>query len=315
MQRVKAMNNLEQATKPVAVRWGGMSMTALAGGLLLGLSGCLSDSDESGSFTLGVTDAPVEDAESVVVQFTGVEVHSEGGDTESFEFDEPRQIDLLALQGEASENLLEDEELPAGDYEWIRLNVDAERDVLDSYIELDNGEQHSLFIPSGAQSGLKLVSGFTMAAGGTADFTIDFDLRKSVFNPASEVSGQDYKLRPALRLVDNLEVGTIAGTVSSDWAGEDDCQGAVYVYEEHDAETGSLGSDDEPLASDSVEMDEDGQFVFEVAYLLEGDYTAAFTCQADMDDPGEENDIDFLETLNTTVEIDETTEIAFGEED
>lgn len=296
-------------------QFGGVAVTAVAAGLLLGLSACMSDDGDSGSFTLGVTDAPVDDAESVVVQFTGVEVHSEDGDTERFEFDEARQIDLLSLQGDSSENLLEDEELDAGDYEWIRLNVDAERGTLDSYIQLENGEEHSLFIPSGAETGLKLVSGFTMAAGGTADFTIDFDLRKSVFNPAQEVSGQDYKLRPALRLVDNLEVGTLAGTVTGDWANDEDCHGAVYVYEEHDAETGSLGSDDEPLASDSVEMNEDGEFIFEVGFLVEGDYTAAFTCEADADEPEEEDDIAFLEALNTSVTAGETTEVTFGEED
>ena len=306
------MNRAMNTVKP---RLSGVAVTAAAGGLLLGLGACMSDSDESGSFTLGVTDAPVDDAESVVVQFTGVEVHSEDGDTERFEFDEARQIDLLSLQGDSSENLLEDEELDAGDYEWIRLNVDAERGTLDSYIQLENGEEHSLFIPSGAETGLKLVSGFTMAAGGTADFTIDFDLRKSVFNPAQEVSGQDYKLRPALRLVDNLEVGTLAGTVTGDWANDEDCHGAVYVYEEHDAETGSLGSDDEPLASDSVEMNEDGEFIFEVGFLVEGDYTAAFTCEADADEPEEEDDIAFLEALNTSVTAGETTEVTFGEED
>ena len=166
-----------------------------------------------GRINLRITDSPVTSAERVVVQFTGLEIKPVGAaQPEVFDF-APRRIDLLALDGGGSEILLADEMLPAGEYESIRLKVNAGRNGSDSFIELDDGSMHPLFIPSGNQTGLKLIRGFTIGAGSTHNFTIDFDLRKSVIHPPG--LGDPYLLKPVLRLVNNLEVGTIDGTVAS----------------------------------------------------------------------------------------------------
>ena len=111
-------------------------------GYLAACGGEGSGSDETqqfGRLTLRVTDSPVTSARRVVVEFTGVEIKArDGGDTEVFDF-APRQIDLLALDGGGSEILLSEEVLPAGEYEWIRLKVNAGRNASDSFIELDDG--------------------------------------------------------------------------------------------------------------------------------------------------------------------------------
>ena len=70
-----------------------------------------------------------------------------------------------------------------------------------------------IVIPSGAETGLKLIQGFTMPVGGVADFTVDFVLAKSIIAPPGRLPG--YMLKPVLRLVDNAQVGTIAGTLQS----------------------------------------------------------------------------------------------------
>jgi hypothetical protein len=169
--------------------------------MLLALGGCDDDSG-TGKLSLAITDAPVDGATAVVVQFTGVEVKPADGSARSFTFDAPRQIDLLALTGTDSELLLDEVEVPAGRYNWVRLAVDADEDgVTDSYIDLDDGSRHELEVPSGAETGLKLVSGFRVPAGGEASFTLDFDLRKSVHEPMG--AGDSFKLRPTLRIVDN----------------------------------------------------------------------------------------------------------------
>ena len=161
------------------------------------------NTQQFGRLTLRVTDSPVTSARRVVVEFTGVEIKArDGGDTEVFD-SAPRQIDLLALDGGGSEILLSDEDLPAGEYEWIRLKVNAGRNASDSFIELDDGSIHPLFIPSGNQTGLKLIRGFTIGAGSTHNFTIGFNLRKSVIHPPG--LGEPYLLKPVLRLVNNLE--------------------------------------------------------------------------------------------------------------
>jgi hypothetical protein len=287
------------------------TLLPIAAATTLAMTGCFSTDDMNGTLTLSVTDAPVDDAEAVVVEFTGVELKPAGEDRVVIEFDQARSIDLLALQGNASETLLEEESIPPGEYEWIQVNVNAERLIQDSYIAFEDGSQESLFMPSGAETGLRLVSGFVVPITGEADFTIDFDLRKSIANPES--LNVDYTLRPALRIVDNTEVGSIVGTVDSEWAADSECAPAVYVYEGHDAPTGSVGSDEEPLTSTLVDMnDVTGEFHYEVGFVPEGDYTAAFTCEADEDEPEQSNNIDFLQSLNTSVTAGEETELHFS---
>lgn len=278
---------------------------------LLVLAACNDDPDPAaGTLSLGVTDAPIDSASRVVVEFTGISVKPAAGGAVVFDFDTPRQIDLLALQGGETELLLDDVAVAAGEYEWVRLTVNAGQDASDSFIELEDGSVHALFIPSGNQTGLKLVQGFTVPANGSADFTIDFDLRKSVVDP--EAAGMPYILKPALRLVDNTQVGAIAGTVDAAIANATDCSPAVYVYDGSDVTPDDVGSAAEPVASGLVEMsDETGLFEYRVAFLLAGDYTAALTCDADADAADADDDIAFVAQRNATVSVDATTTIDF----
>jgi hypothetical protein len=174
--------------------------------LLVACGGGSSSSSSTGTLNLAITDAPVDDAKAVVVEFTGVQLQKAGGERIDYdfvdEFDNPvaMQIDLLALTDGATADMLNDVTLDAGQYSWMRLKVNAEKGVLDSYIMLNDDSQFSLHIPSGNQSGLKLNRGFVVPAGGVASYVIDFDLRKSVHKPSA--ANQDYKLRPTLRLID-----------------------------------------------------------------------------------------------------------------
>ncbi len=167
------------------------------------LTACSSSTEDETSSTalisLNITDAPVDEAEEVVIEFTSVTLLPNEGDEIVFNFvdddttpeDESKMsIDLLALQGVASQPLLKDVEIPSGNYNQIRLGVNAEYDdMMDSYITIA-GTQHELRVPSGSQTGLKLNFPFTVA-GGTADMTvavdnsvyaIDFVLRNSIIN-------------------------------------------------------------------------------------------------------------------------------------
>ena len=262
-----------------------------------------SDSPEAqpqfGRLNLRITDSPVTSAKRVVVQFTGLEIKPVGAaGPEVFDF-EPRQIDLLALDGGGSEVLLADEMLPAGEYESIRLKVNAGRNGSDSFIELDDGSIHPLFIPSGNQTGLKLIRGFTIGAGSTHNFTIDFDLRKSVIHPPG--LGDPYLLKPVLRMVNNLEVGTIDGTVATALV-VDGCVPAVYLYTGADVVPDDLGSATPPLASAAVNLDNaTGIYRFKVAFVPAGAHTLAFTCAADDDAADVDDAITFAAPINVTV--------------
>ena len=189
----------------------------------------------------GITDAPVDQADAVVVQFTGVELKPTGGAAFSRDFPVPKTIDLLTLQGTTRALLLDGESVPAGEYEWMRLKVNADPAVRDSFVTI-GGQECEMRIPSGAETGLKLVRGFTVGVGTVTDFTIDFDLRKSVVQPpgqradAGTCDGQVYLLKPALRLVDNLQVGAISGTIDSSLLSAPGCvastakPGSVYLF-------------------------------------------------------------------------------------
>ena len=189
---------------------------------------------QTGQLSIAVTDSPIDAGiTKVSVRFTGVEVKPENGPSIRFDYapGDERTIDLLQLQGEASSYLIIGEEVPAGRYLWARLHVEAEKDVYDSTVEYESGEVYPLYVPSGAQSGLKLVSGFVVPAGGEADFVIDWNLARAVGAPP----GQDPNrfLRPALKITDRAESGVIRGTVPAgliDSNNPDTCAGGNRVY-------------------------------------------------------------------------------------
>lgn len=289
---------------------------------LLGLASCGGGgggggSTATGTLSLSITDAAVDSADAVVVSFTGVTLQPADGDRITITYASPRSIDLLALNGGETELLLNNEPVDAGAYSWIRLEVDDS--FPNTYIDVGLGPE-PLTIPSGSQSGLKLNRGFTVAGDGSAAFTIDFDLRKSV----TEAAG-DYKLRPTLRIMDNSHVGAISGSIVTLNLAAADCTdnpadpnlyGAVYAFS-----GGGVTPDDEggtapdPVTTalvSNAKVDGSGDPVYTLAFLPEGDYTVAFTCDAELDDPESDTDVlNFQGTVSLTVVAGQTTEHDF----
>jgi uncharacterized protein DUF4382 len=273
------------------------------------LNGCGNGNGTSDSsfLSLGVTDAPVgTDVTNVFVQFHGVEVHGPQGTT-TINFTTPKQIDLLAQTGNIAAPLLTNAELPAGQYEWIRLLVDT--DGTDDTFLINSTGHHELTIPSGAETGLKLVQGFTLAQGAHANFTIDFNVAHSLVSNAN-----GFILKPALRLVDNEQVGTLSGKVdgaltAAHCTGTD--MGAVYVY------TGTIttptdisGAATDPITTAKVATDGTGKYM--VGFLAAGSYTAAWTCDASKDDPTVVNTLAFFGVQSFTITANTTTTVNFN---
>ncbi|MAE35706.1 MAG: hypothetical protein CMH97_10870, partial [Oceanospirillaceae bacterium] len=137
------------------------SLLAVATSALI-LTGCggdgsSNDDGETGKVSMSVTDAPVNSALGVYVQFSGVVLIKDDETQEELTFDEPKQINLLDYQAGNSVELFTDFEVEAGEYSQIRLMVDTEGNS-DTYISFADGS-FELEIPSGEQTGLKLVSG------------------------------------------------------------------------------------------------------------------------------------------------------------
>lgn len=291
------------------------AIVAAAISAALGLSACSGGGDggddATGRLSLGVTDAPVDDASSVVVQFSGVAFKRAGAAPEAVQnlTPSPRQLDLLQYQGGRAALLLDGVTLPAGDYEWVRLIVDNESGVRDSYIVLTGGEECELRVPSGAESGLRLNRGFTLPADGSVALTIDFDLRKSIHAPPGQrgtvgACTQGYLMRPTLRLVDDANVGAIAGHVDSELVIEG-CLPKVYVFSgagvtADDIEE-ALGADADPLVVVGVAVENGSTaYAYRAAFLPPGPYTAAFTC--DDDDAVADDTLTFAGAQDVTVQ-------------
>jgi hypothetical protein len=298
---------------PESVRRATPALIVIAlGSTVLALTGCGGGSDggksQTGTLKLGITDSPVDAAEAVVVQFSGVELKPAKGQAFSRDFATPKTIDVLTLQGTNRAMLLDGENVPAGDYEWMRLKVNADPNVGgDSYITI-NGAQCEMRIPSGDETGLKLIRGFTVGVGTTTDLTIDFNLRQSVVRPPGQegltetCGGQAYLLKPVLRVVDNLQVGTLTGTIDPTLVSTQCTDastvaqvapGNVYLFGPYATGTAPPVPDDvdindadglDPLASAMVSIDGSGNNTYTIGFVPAGNYVLAYTCSPDQPD-------------------------------
>lgn len=280
--------------------------TLLAGLVAAGLSACGgggSDSGGTGSFSLSVTDAPVDGATAVVVTFTAVTLKPADGDAITITLDTPQSINLLDYQNGASVTLVDNETVAAGDYSWIRLTLDESS----TYIEPAAGGRYPLTIPSGAQTGLKLNNSFTLASDGDLAYTIDFDLRKSVHLTGTG----EYIMRPTLRMVKDTEAATLSGSVDSTLiTNECDLSAgdvpAVYVFEAG-VSVDDIDGDNDPVIT--VTLSAETGYQYQITPLEPGTYTVAFTCDADQDAPDTDDDaaMSFVGETDVILTAGETT--------
>ncbi len=275
------------------IRMGRTVLASLAVVMLASACGGDGGSSATSSVQVSLTDTPIEDANSVVVSVSGVAFKPEGSGPEVVESFAPRSIDLLQYQNGRTAILLQDTPMQAGRYQWLRLIIDTQPAVRDSYIVI-NGNECELNVPSGAETGLKMNRPIDVPADGSLALTIDFDLRKSVHAPPGQASGActtGYVLRPTLRLVNDANVGAIDGTVSFE-AGSvpADCKPNVYVYEgtvtpDDMEETSAASPDIDPLVVVGVTIPAGSTSgTYRAAFIPAGSYTAAFTCDDDTND-------------------------------
>lgn len=283
-------------------------LTACGGG-----SGGGGSAATASTVSISLTDAPVEDAQEVWIQVTGVAFKPEGSAPEIVKDFAPRSLNLLAYQQGRTALLLDKVPFEPGRYQWIRLLIASEPNVRDSYAMV-NGQECELRVPSGAESGLKLNRGLTVPAAGSLALTLDFDLRQSLHAPPGQRSGttgactQGYLLRPTIRVVDDASVGAIAGTVKFD-SGivPADCKPKVYVYEgsvtPDDVEDSTTASPDvDPLTVIGVEFPAGSATGnYRAAFLPAGNYTAAFTCGND--DPAADDTLTFTPSGGAAIAV------------
>jgi len=266
-------------------------------------------SGDTGIFNLSVSDSAIKDAAKVCVRFDGVELkHADSDDKETIDFEQPVIVNLLDYQGANSHPIVTGAEVPAGEYQWIRLKVAAERDMSggandsdptsatcdeeteNSYLVRESGEVHNLYIPSGSQRGLQLIKDIIIAVNRTGDYTAEWDLGKSFNSPPGQLP--DVMMKPVVKLVANNEVGTLVGGVADELISWEACDAefppSVYVFDDG-VEPNPF---DDPFAADDavatglVERQtlDDGsmQWRYSIGFLLAGNYEVAYTCNGDL---------------------------------
>jgi hypothetical protein len=247
-----------------------------------------------GHVTVAVTDAAVDDANAVVIEFTAVELQRSDGRAERFTIDPPLQVDVLALAGGERAVLLDAVEVPTDQYHAVRLFVSADGSGVDSYVDPKSGTRTALQL--GAAGGLTVAHAFGVSRNGDENLTIDFDLRRSIRQPASP--GAPYGLVPALRAVEDGQAGSVAGEVAPAEVSDPNCVPAVYVYAGSGVTPGDVGGGGaQPVNTGRVGAGPS----YRVGLLPAGSYTAALTCQANLDEPEGPDAMTFIAQHNVTV--------------
>lgn len=275
---------------------------------LLLLTSCGGSGGNNNNLNIYVADAPLDNARSVIVSLTQISVTGDQG-IQYFPFPASTAINFYQLQGGLSQFLISTS-LPVGHYTSITLYFDAAPGTLDSNITLiGNGNTYPLVIPAGQPTSYTVPVNFIVFQNITASYTLDLDLRKSVLPDPSNPN--QYLLQPSLRAVSNNDYGLISGTVANTLVSSG-CNPAVYIYSGNvtptDVNVNAPAGSVQPISSALVGVNGTiSQFAFSVGFLPPGEYTAAFTCQANLDDPTKTDNIQFLATTTTTVAAGNTT--------
>lgn len=199
---------------------------------LLALSGVLAlaacgggggdDGGDAGRGTLqvSVTDAPACGFSNVFVTVNKVRVHSSASaDTSAggwvdIDVVPARKIDLLSLTNGVM-TVLGQTALPAGNYQQVRLVLDANRgggaSALANSVVPVGGAEQPLDTPSAVQSGIKINRSFSVARGTLTDLVLDFDACKSVVRRGNGTFG----LKPVVTAIPMTVSGEVNGVVAA----------------------------------------------------------------------------------------------------
>lgn len=275
----------------------------------------LSSACGEGTVVVNLTDAPVEDVVAVNLRVTGVELQRADGTVERLDFSD-RTIDLLALTAGTSTQLIRADDITAGDFSGVRLLIDASGSDDESTVTPRSGGTVPLQRSGGD---LLATRNFIVEDEESTTLTIDFDLRRSLQAP--DTVGGNYFLTPTLRLVQNNQAGSIAGSVSNTLATEAGCDedggdagigNVVYVFP-----AGAVPDDidnilPEPVTTArAVNSGGSSDFDYVAAFLPEGDYVVAFTCRGEFDDLQTEQDLAFSAAQTVTVTAGQTVTANF----
>lgn len=243
--------------------------------LAVALTFCGGSSDGDGStgkLSLSLSDAPAPEYQAVYVTISQIQVHradAADGQWQSILTPHATYNLLDLINGTAA--LLGVADLPTGTYTQMRLILagtpDSTTNILgDSHpyanyliTSADEPEAIELKVPSGFQTGIKLVHSFEVESGRTVGLLLDFDAGRSVVKAGN--SG-NWLLKPTIKVVGTVNNATLAGTVTDEE--ENPIPGVTVSAQVYDADA------DEVTIVASTLTDSKGNYRM---YLEPGAYT------------------------------------------
>jgi hypothetical protein len=232
--------------------------TLTAAGLSLGLLGMLGcggsghgSSSSPATISVTLTDGPTTAYKSIFLSIISVEISKDGSAWTTLATLDGTPVDLLTLTGGIGKSLAKGVTLDPGVYGQIRLKLGSTGNTL----VLADGSSVALTIPSGTQTGLKLVGNFNVQNGTTADVWIDFDGAHSIQVVGAGNSGK-YMLRPVVFAFEKAVTGSVSGTLTD--AADGSALAAVPVYAE------TLDGSGNPSIQRSAVTDAAGHYVLDL---------------------------------------------------
>lgn len=172
----------------------------------------------SGKLKILLTDAPfpadmVEEANVVINK---IDIRKMNHEDDGYPFitlkEEEMSFNLLELTNGVTAELV-DIELDPAEYDLVRLYV-SEASIL-----LKDGTEHDLFVPSGAQTGIKIFidPAVEVAGGLTTELILDFNISKSFIvqgNPNSPAGIKGFIFKPVIKATNKATSGRLEGFVT-----------------------------------------------------------------------------------------------------
>lgn len=231
----------------------------------------------------------------------------------------PMKMNLLALTDQNPALLIDSASIPAGDYEWLEMDMNADFDgKFDSYVTMKTGGQEEIRVPSGR---VRLVGGFTVTANQALKLIFDWNLRQGLVRPTGQPG---FFLKPAFRVIDVEELSALRGTIAlTTLNGTGDPNGcladdanldvgnAVYVFAGANITPDDIdGMDPDPVTVINATPSASGDYVYHTL-IAPGTYTIAFTCQAGLDDPTKSDTLKFVAPVTRTITADAEVVVDF----
>ncbi len=234
------------------------------------LGGCGSSSTDGGGRTgtvsLHLTDATINGVQAVYVTIEEVSVHKNEGGTWKVIAEPNRTYNLLEVVNGVREEL-GIAVLETGHYTQLRMQVREQPDggintlseshPYGNYVIDNSDEYQELKIPSGYQTGVKVVCGFDINENQTTELILDFDASRSIVEAGSS---ENLLLKPSIKVFELDEYSIITGTVTD---GENGLHGVLVSAQGYDPTAGD--DKDKVIVEASTTTDASGSYAIFVA--------------------------------------------------